>query len=147
MGPFGSEREARCAADAAVDVYRDLSAGNRQMLDQACAAARVETGPYDHRILNWLAGYEPAMCAVVAGLISRANQAAPGSVTLSPAQLRIVLDALADAEVYREREGSTPCLACIDAPPSVGLCAEHGADFDAAQGYHDLSAGLTGGAS
>jgi len=72
--------------------------------------------------------------------------AVPG-VTLTPAQLAIVLGALADAETYREREGSTPCLGCIDAPPSVGLCAEHSADFDAAQAYHDLTAELTGGVS
>jgi hypothetical protein len=55
------------------------AAGNRRLLDEACEAAGVEIGDYDRRILGWLAGYEPAMCAVVAGLVSRAHRASePG---------------------------------------------------------------------
>lgn len=49
------------------------------------------------------------------------------SVTLTPAQLEIVLDALADAEIYREQEGGT-------------------GDFAAAQAYLDLAHELTRGA-
>ena len=33
-------------------------------------------GAYDRRILAWLAGFEPQTCAVVAGLITRANAGA-----------------------------------------------------------------------
>jgi hypothetical protein len=33
----------------------------------------VELGAYDDRILRWLAGWEPATCAVIAGFVSRAN--------------------------------------------------------------------------
>ena len=35
-------------------------------------AARVQPGDWDHRVLAWLAGWEPATCAVIAGLICRA---------------------------------------------------------------------------
>lgn len=94
-----------------------------------------------------LVGIIDALTAAPSATVAAGVAVVTGPAVLSAGQLAVVLCALADAEVYREREGSTPCLACIDAPPSVGLCAEHGADFDAAQAYHDLSAGLTGGAS
>jgi hypothetical protein len=38
----------------------------------ACADAGVELGTYDRRILEWLAGLEPATVQVVIGLITRA---------------------------------------------------------------------------
>ncbi|MGA2826526.1 MAG: hypothetical protein ABSF03_10420 [Streptosporangiaceae bacterium] len=63
---------------------------------------------------------------------------------LDAAQLARVLGALADAETYREREGGSRCANCEE---SDDLCAEHSADFDAAQRYHDLSARLEGGQS
>jgi hypothetical protein len=43
------------------------------MLMQACDEARIHLGGYDRRILEWLAGWEPETCAVVAGLIARAH--------------------------------------------------------------------------
>ena len=43
-----------------------------RMLDEACSAAGVELGAYDHRIIQWMAGWEPEVCAVLAGLITRA---------------------------------------------------------------------------
>jgi hypothetical protein len=46
----------------------------------ACQDAGVKLGAYDAKILAWLAIYEPETCAVITGLISRANiagQAAP----------------------------------------------------------------------
>ena len=46
-----------------------------RILEDACSAAGVETGAYDHRILAWLAGWGPGTCAVVAGLITRAHEA------------------------------------------------------------------------
>lgn len=48
---------------------RDLKV---RLLGDACGAAGVDLGPYDDRILAWLAGWEPETCAVIAGLISRA---------------------------------------------------------------------------
>lgn len=48
---------------------------NLAMLEQACAAAHVELGAYDQRILAWLAQWEPQTCAVIAGLITRAGDA------------------------------------------------------------------------
>jgi hypothetical protein len=75
-GPFETEREAAGAAHQLVppeDGRSILGADqNRRLLVGACEAAGVELGAYDRRILDWLAGYEDAMCAVVAGLISRA---------------------------------------------------------------------------
>ena len=35
----------------------------------------VPPGAYGHRILTWLAGWEPQICAVVAALITRAHAA------------------------------------------------------------------------
>ena len=46
---------------------------NLAMLRAACEGADVELGAYDLRILAWLAGWEPQVCAVVAGLITRAR--------------------------------------------------------------------------
>lgn len=43
----------------------------RLMLD-AISAAGVELGAYDRQVVEWLAGWEPSTCAVLAGLITRA---------------------------------------------------------------------------
>jgi hypothetical protein len=37
----------------------------------------VQLGAYDRRIIDWLANYEPATCAVVASLIARAAEPRP----------------------------------------------------------------------
>lgn len=50
-------------------------AGSHRLLREALAGAGVDLGAYDHRIVAWLAGWEPQMCAVIAGLITRASQA------------------------------------------------------------------------
>jgi hypothetical protein len=73
-GPYQTERQ---AAGAARGIYAaapgvPLTAGNHQMLTRACAAAGVELGDWDRRILAWLAGWEPSTCAVIAGIIGRA---------------------------------------------------------------------------
>ena len=81
-GPFETEREARqspgaCAVYAAFEADPGpgrIGAPNLRMLLDAVAAAGVQVGAYDIRILEWLAGWEPATCAVVAGLIARASQ-------------------------------------------------------------------------
>jgi hypothetical protein len=77
-GPYQTERQAAGAAgatQAAAGV--SVTAGNYQMLTQACAAARIQLGHWDRRVLAWLAGWEPATCAVIAGLICRAAAAPP----------------------------------------------------------------------
>jgi hypothetical protein len=75
LGPFETDRE---AVEAVRNIY-DISATrgawaepNYDLLIDACAQARVVLGEYDAQILRWLAGFEPATCAVVAGLVSRA---------------------------------------------------------------------------
>ena len=76
-GPFESEREARAAAHAVIqpeDGWSILSGTqNRLLLARACETAGVELGAYDRRILIWLAGYEDAICEVIADLILRAR--------------------------------------------------------------------------
>jgi hypothetical protein len=69
----------------------------------------------------------------------------PG-VALTPAQLRIVLDALADAADYRRICISQFCGDCADSAPE--LCADHreAADEAAIGAYEALSAELGGGA-
>ncbi len=97
-GPFETERQAaetpavRAVFDgfAAAPRVGQMTHLNHRMLDEACTAAGVELGAYDHRILVWLAGWEPTVCAVVAGWITRARDAAA-------ADIAVVRDALADA--------------------------------------------------
>jgi len=80
-GPFGTERQA-LDTPAVRGVYTAFEAvpgngrmqpGNLAMLRAACEGADVELGAYDVRILALLAGWEPQVCAVVAGLITRAR--------------------------------------------------------------------------
>jgi hypothetical protein len=80
-GPFESERQA-LDTPAVRAVYtafeaapgpRRMHPANLAMLRAACEGADVELGAYDLRILAWLAGWEPQVCAVVAGLIMRAG--------------------------------------------------------------------------
>jgi hypothetical protein len=82
-GPFETERQALdTPAVRAVHAAfgRDPGTGKmtpliHRILEEACDAARVELGAYDHRILLWLAGFEPAAAVVLAGLITRARLA------------------------------------------------------------------------
>ena len=75
-GPFATEDEARAAALCHIEPEPGWSIlrgpQNRQLLADACSAAGVTLGTYDARILDWMAGWEDATCAVVAGLIRRA---------------------------------------------------------------------------
>jgi hypothetical protein len=109
---------------------------NLAMLMDACADAGVAVGAYDSRILGWLAQWEPQTCAVVAGLITRARQAA--GIVLDPVELECVLDALADAAAYRKRQAGEACADC-DAAADEHLCPDHLADYDAADCYDDLA--------
>jgi hypothetical protein len=78
--PLETERQAQelPAVRAVYEAFRAspgvgrMAPHNHRMLEDACSAAGVEPGAFDHRILLWLAGFEPTTCAVVAGLISRA---------------------------------------------------------------------------
>ena len=116
-GPYETEAQARAvpAVRAAYEAAHNsprrgvMTERNHEALCRAAAAAGVALGAYDHRILQWLAGFEPQTCAVVAGLITRAA-AAPrprldgsiaathvrpdGSAVLSPNDLLTVLSAL-----------------------------------------------------
>ena len=102
-GPFETEREARelPAVQAVYEAFdADPGAGKmrphtRQMLEAACAAASVELGAYDRRVLAWLAGWEPQVCAVVAGLIGRAHDAGRARVTATVAAFDRVAAVLA----------------------------------------------------
>ena len=73
-GPYNSEREARRDADHA-GLTGTVMTRNRDMLARACWGAHVELGAFDAQIIDWLAGYEPATCAVIAGLVRRAYAA------------------------------------------------------------------------
>lgn len=77
MGPFETEREAIDAARWALTGGSPGSEANFAVLWGVCKDAGVEVGVYDERILWWLANYEPQICAVVAGLITRAAAGSP----------------------------------------------------------------------
>jgi hypothetical protein len=74
-GPYETEAEALVAAPPLPDDPHDWPAFNQRQILDACAAAGVYLGAYDHRIIEWLTGWEPATCAVIAGLITRAHAA------------------------------------------------------------------------
>lgn len=78
-GPFETERDAATAVrhiTSRPPGAGEWAAGNQWLLERACEIAGVELGEYDHRILLWIGGWEPWVCAVIAGLIIRASQAA-----------------------------------------------------------------------
>jgi hypothetical protein len=92
-GPFETETQAR-ELPAVRAVYERMhvsarrgAAGEdcRELLAAACAAAGVQLGAYDRAILDWLAGYEPQTCAVIAGIITRAaRQPVPAAAAPPP---------------------------------------------------------------
>lgn len=75
-GPFETEAEARHAAHAIVPPEPGMSIlgaeQNRKLLGRACEAAGIEMGRFDDKVIEWLAGYEDAMCGAIAGMILRA---------------------------------------------------------------------------
>jgi hypothetical protein len=86
-GPFETERQAR-ESPAVRQVYAQfdadpgqgaMTAPNLAMLTEAVNTAGVQLGAYDRRILEWLAGFEPQTCAVIADLIIRASEAPLGT--------------------------------------------------------------------
>lgn len=78
-GPYETEAQARAAVARVYDAARAssrrgvLTEGSHRLLCDALSAAGVEADAYDHRILLWLAGWSPEVCAVVAGLVGRAS--------------------------------------------------------------------------
>jgi hypothetical protein len=75
---YETERQAAATVQHIYDsppgtgAWRD---GNLRLLEDACRAAGIPLGAYDYRILVWLTTWEPATCAVIAGLITRAHAA------------------------------------------------------------------------
>ncbi len=67
-----AEVYARCRISVRRGMMREA---NLALLDDACKQVGVSLGKYDCQIMACLAGWEPETCAVVAGLISRANVA------------------------------------------------------------------------
>jgi hypothetical protein len=152
-GPFETEREAR----EAVRHIRDLppgtgawTEGNQRLLTDALTAAGVALGAYDHRILDWLTGWEPQTLAVIAGWVTRANHE-PGSVVLPPGALPVILWALADAKWARVHEG-VGCDECDVAeaaersPDSLPACPRHKPDVERAEVYDQAAHWLAGAA-
>jgi hypothetical protein len=84
-GPYETEAQAREAVRAIYDAAQAparrgvMAERNHKLLEDACRAARITVGAYDHRILTWLARWEPQTCAVIAGLITRAGSRVHGS--------------------------------------------------------------------
>ena len=134
-GPYETERR---AADAARHIYDSPPGtgawgdGNHRLLEDACGAAGVQLGAYDHRILLWLAGWEPSTCAVIAGIITRA--------ALSHERREILRQALADGIAYRTPEGH--CADCDKWPFPTGICPDHEDDATLAGAYLALARGL-----
>lgn len=52
-----------------------LTGQSHKILCSAVTAAGIEIGAHDHRVITWLAGYGPEICAVLASLITRAAAA------------------------------------------------------------------------
>ncbi len=78
-GAFDTEREAANAVRYITgSPAESWGPGMHKHLEDACRAAGVTLGSYDHAILLWLSGWEPSTVAVIAGLITRAQR--PGGV-------------------------------------------------------------------
>jgi hypothetical protein len=97
----------------------------------------VQLGAYDQCILLWLAGWEPATCAVIAGLITRAHRAGKAGtakhVPLDPGRLATVLRALADAIAHHTGRADARRKACMTHP--AGLWDPYANDLDQAAAH------------
>lgn len=145
-GPFETEREV-LDLPAVKAIYAAMRASNRRgggkeachrLLEEACAAAGAELAAYDHRILLWLAGYEPQVCAVFAGIITRAHRAAVSGL---PAGYAVTIgQAFRDAITWCETQAAEACAECAAAPD--GLCDRHTEYLDQIGLYRSLAAEL-----
>ncbi len=141
-GPFESESQACEYARSVVGLlaHTPSESANRHVLMTAIEAAGITLGGYDRRIVDWLAAWEPAPCAVIAGLITRAR--ARQAPALTRAQLGIVLGALADAVAYRTSGADARCEDCMAHP--AGCCDRHADELDQADAYRQLARELGG---
>lgn len=83
-GPYETSAEVRNlpsvrAAYDAMHAGRSTAGECEKILRDACGRAGVALGSYDARIIRWLSGWEPEVCAVIAGLIERAAQPPEGT--------------------------------------------------------------------
>jgi hypothetical protein len=110
--PLETEKQAR-TLPAVRAVYEAFAADpgvgkmaphNEAMLTGACEAAGVTLGAYDRRIVHWLSGWEPDVCAVVADIITRAAAGSEAEDAPSPGWRLVMAQALTDAIRYCERE-------------------------------------------
>jgi hypothetical protein len=129
-GPFQTEREAsQTKAVRAVYAAFDADPGagkmrphNTAMLTAACEAAGVELGAYDRQVLAWLGNWEPATCAVIAGLIIR-RRAKPHSFTrdeLADALTRLEIRVRLDGPAARKVNAGSMADAIIKALEEAG---------------------------
>jgi hypothetical protein len=153
-GPFETEHQARQspAVRVAYGMWSpglgSLTGANHEMLCTACASAGVELGAYDHRILQWLAGFEPQTCAVIAGIISRAAAAdvspavLPGNYDVTSDEVSLVLDAL-DVAADHKRDAADICSDC-DGYPDGELCGTCEHRLRMADEYEQLAERIRG---
>jgi hypothetical protein len=73
-GPYRTSREATTAGIAARRAGESLSDAHLRILTDAITGAGVDLGPYDQRIVRWLANSDSPTVAVIAGLITRAAE-------------------------------------------------------------------------
>jgi hypothetical protein len=142
--PYETERQAAATVRHIYDSPPGTGAwgdGNLRLLEGACQAAGVQLGAYDHRILIWLTAWEPATCAVIAGLITRAH--ATADVVVFPEGPRqTMLAALADAVAHRTAGPDARCEDCMVHP--AGCCDPHADELDKASAYRDLAREIGG---
>ena len=146
-GPYETERQAAGAARHIYDSPPGTGAwgdGCHRLLEGACAAAGVQLGAYDHRILVWVTTWEPATCAVIAGLITRAHasQATADAVVFPAGARQTMHAALADAVDYRTAGADARCEDCMAHP--AGCCDRHADDLDQAGAYRQLAREIGG---
>jgi hypothetical protein len=133
-GPFHTDREALAAS-----LYHrhgrppntDVPTTALNLADLNAALSDLELGDWDRKIVEWLAGWEPATVAAICGLITRARDAG-----LPLADVSTIRAALDEAAGYK-RDGAANCAYCTDR--SCGTCQDR---LQAAQAYDDLAARL-----
>jgi hypothetical protein len=137
-GPYETQRQAADSVRHIIDsppvAWED---GNLRLLEGACRAAGVQLGAYDSQILVRLTGWDPWVCAVIAGLIARGHAG-----TLDEEDRRTVLDAL-DVAADHKRDVAANCGECEARPE--GLCPACEWRMDAAEAYDRVAATLCGG--
>lgn len=82
-GPYDTEAQAHTDVAAAVDFglpARGFTGSPlRAYLTASLVESGVELGEYDARIVDWLAGWEPATVQVIVGWVTRAHAAGRSS--------------------------------------------------------------------